>query len=81
MRDRSPWRIAMESLPCSYCGALPEESCRAPSGKSVPPHAARFYATPRCPVCHEMVPDGHPGALCERCALVRALELERMRRV
>ena len=74
---RATWRVVLESYPCPKCGAQPRQPCRTGSGRPTFPHADRARWGDRCPVCGQVVDNGHPGALCGRCALVRALEVER----
>lgn len=35
----------LRDMPCAYCGAKSGEPCRSVSGKAVPAHSKRFYAT------------------------------------
>lgn len=43
-RQKSLWRLTLESYPCSSCGAAPEKPCRSAYGARKPvatPHVAR----------------------------------------
>jgi len=73
------WRVVIESYPCPRCGAGPGKACRTAKGATTYiPHAARERVIDRCPLCGARIPAGAlPGDLCERCALVRSLEVER----
>lgn len=76
---RAPWRVVFETYPCPTCGAEAGHVCVTTGGRQADlPHAERTRLADRCPVCGVIVADrDDPGALCPRCALVRALETER----
>lgn len=78
------WRRILLGHPCPACNAKPGEKCRnLKTGAPVREfHAARANMPNRCRICGARLPadDPEPGGLCERCLLVRSLELERMRR-
>lgn len=77
--QRAVWRVVFESYPCPTCGVPAGASCRTTSGRIAGlPHAARTAMANRCPRCGVIVGrENDPGGLCDRCALVRALEVER----
>jgi len=77
--QRATWRVVFESYPCPTCGVPAGASCRTTGGRvSNIPHAERTRLADRCPRCGVIVSrDYNPGALCDRCALVRSLEVER----
>ena len=79
MAPREPmWRAAYLAYGCSTCNALPGEPCVTRAGKPTGFHVNRMRLGERCPVCGVMVGIvDEPGTLCDRCALVRALEVER----
>lgn len=78
MARKATWQQVFLSYPCPTCGAEPGEACMTTGGREAQlPHADRTRAANRCPTCGTIVNDGNPGALCARCALVRALEVER----
>jgi hypothetical protein len=76
------WLAAVMSYPCPTCEAEPNHPCITRNGTTAsPPHIARGHQRPRCVVCQVLLPQGDmEGMLCDRCALVRSLELERMTR-
>jgi ribosomal protein S27AE len=70
--------VVFLSYPCPECGAAPGEDCTTVSGRRAGlPHAERTRHADRCPRCGVIVGAEEPGQLCERCALVRSLEIER----
>lgn len=72
------WRLVFLSYPCPTCGAAPGEVCLTTKGKPYYEcHAERTRHANRCPRCGMITGADDPGALCERCALVRSLEIER----
>ena len=77
--EKAPWRVVFESYPCPACGVPAGTSCRTRTGHVADiPHADRTRLADRCPVCGVIVArDNDPAGLCDRCALVRALEVER----
>lgn len=82
MTDKAAWRIALESYPCRKCNAKPGERCRnLRTGCPVNGiHTARNDAAGRCQSCGIRIEADRvmaADALCARCALVRALEVER----
>lgn len=80
MGDRAPWHVIFLSYPCPMCGAHPGEECVTSGGNWAFPHADRTRLANRCPRCGVVVSAEEPGQLCDRCALVRALEVERATR-
>jgi hypothetical protein len=76
---RQYWRIVMESFPCKECNAAPGEPCYTKSGnQKTECHAVRWADAERCHKCGERLPaDYDPGELCDRCKLIRRLEIER----
>jgi DNA-directed RNA polymerase subunit RPC12/RpoP len=73
----APWWWVYLTYPCPKCGAPVGEVCQTPRGAAAQmPHAARTRYADRCPKCWTTV-DAGAGPLCNRCALVRALEVER----
>jgi predicted RNA-binding Zn-ribbon protein involved in translation (DUF1610 family) len=81
MADPDPWwLISILSYPCPRCGAKAGQRCRTKAGgQTATPHAARGQERRRCRHCQVILPaDQDLGdVLCSRCALVRALEVER----
>lgn len=79
MTGKSAWRAVFQSYPCPTCGALPGEVCTTTGGRVADiPHVDRTRNADRCPRCGTITGAGaDPGSLCGRCALVRALEIER----
>jgi len=76
--EKAAWRAVFESYPCPTCGVPKGASCRTTSGRVADiPHAERTRLANRCPRCGVIVSGDDPGALCDRCALVRSLEVER----
>jgi len=73
------WAAVFLTYPCPTCGAGPGEPCQTASGRVADiPHAGRTRNADRCPRCGSITgAEAEPGALCARCALVRALEVER----
>jgi hypothetical protein len=80
MERRAGWHVVFLSYPCPSCGAKPGEECITTGGRWAFPHADRTRQANRCPSCGAVVGAENPGALCDRCALVRALEVERATR-
>jgi len=78
-RGKSLWRLVVMSYPCPTCDAAPGMPCMTSTGNPKwEHHAARALDLERCPKCGAWVgANEDPGALCNRCALVRALEIER----
>ena len=78
-RRKAPWRLVFLSYPCPTCGAAPGELCLTVGGREYAEcHAERTRHAQRCPKCGaHLSAEADPGALCDRCALVRALEIER----
>lgn len=74
-----PWWVAiLESYPCPTCGALAGHRCRTGSGQVAPtPHADRAREADRCTKCGRRLEPGHGDTLCDYCAAIRRLELER----
>jgi DNA-directed RNA polymerase subunit RPC12/RpoP len=79
-KQRAAWRAVFLGYECPRCGAKPNEDCRSEGGKrQTMVHAARTRTADRCPRCGVHVGiDGEPGTYCQRCALLRALEIERV---
>lgn len=80
--DKAAWRIALESYPCQKCNAPAGSPCRnLRTGWPVHNiHAARTNDAGRCQKCGIRIEADRvmaADALCARCALVRALEVER----
>lgn len=75
----SQWREIVESYDCPTCGAKRGERCITHTGNEFPEcHAARGGQAIRCRRCRGRLPaDAEYGDLCDRCAQVRALEVER----
>lgn len=73
------WRELVQSYPCLECGAGPGEPCVTKGGNSkYECHAIRSHVMDHCPKCGaRMAADAQPGEVCDRCALVRRLEIER----
>lgn len=72
------WRTVIESFPCPKCNAKAGEPCRTQKGAKTSPHAMRGTGADRCPKCNERLPsDAEPWELCDRCRLIRHLEIER----
>jgi hypothetical protein len=74
------WLTSILSYPCPRCDAKPGQRCRTKGGGLTgTPHAARGQERRRCRHCQVVLPaDQDMGdELCARCALVRALEVER----
>jgi len=71
--------LVFMSYPCPTCGVGPGVRCVTVSGaESNTPHVDRTRHATRCPKCGAIVSaELDPGKLCDRCALVRSLELER----
>lgn len=80
-RKPDPWWLAaILTYPCTRCGAKAGQRCRtAAGGATVTPHAVRGQERRRCRHCQVVLPNDQDLAevLCSRCALVRALEVER----
>jgi hypothetical protein len=77
---KAAWRLVLLSYPCPDCGAAPGEPCTTRTGRAAQDyvHAARTRDAGRCPRCGVRLPaDAEPGDLCDHCALVQSLELER----
>lgn len=79
-KQRAAWRQVFLGYPCPRCGAGKGEDCRSDSGKRQQMvHASRTHTADRCPRCGQHVGiDGEPGTYCQRCALLRQLEIERV---
>lgn len=73
------WRAIQQSFPCKECGAPPGEPCRTKNGHlKYECHAIRWEGADRCHKCGDrLAADQEPGELCERCKLIRHLEIER----
>jgi hypothetical protein len=73
------WRQVYLTYPCPTCGVKKGYPCLTTGGRRrYECHAARAENADRCPECATRLPaDAEPGDLCERCRLVRALEVER----
>jgi predicted RNA-binding Zn-ribbon protein involved in translation (DUF1610 family) len=81
--NKGRWRLVLLSYPCPDCGAGPGELCTTRSGRPAHDyvHAARVQDAPRCGRCGTHLPaDTEPGDLCDYCAMVQALQVERFRR-
>jgi hypothetical protein len=78
-QKRARWRLVYLSYPCPVCIAAPGEDCITATGKlKREVHADRARQGNRCPRCGALTSsDNEPGQLCDRCELVRALEVER----
>jgi ribosomal protein S27AE len=76
---KATWRLVFLSYPCPACGAAPGHVCMTTGGRPYGEcHAARTRHAGRCPKCGSVVSaELDPGSLCDRCALVRSLEIER----
>jgi hypothetical protein len=76
------WRVLFQTYPCPTCGADVGEECTTRGGNPAwVAHAARARHGARCPVCATLLPaEADPASLCDRCALVRSLEVERATR-
>lgn len=81
--EQSPaaWRQILLSYPCTSCGAPPGHPCLTRSGNTYAAfHVARGRAGTRCVKCGTRLPaDKEHGNLCEYCAHIRALDMERYR--
>jgi hypothetical protein len=78
---RAAWRTWAESSECPVCFAQPGEPCITVHGNRTDPHASRLEKAGRCAKCGARVPaDEGPGALCDRCQLLRDLNTERARK-
>lgn len=77
---RAAWRAVYLTYPCPSCGADPGADCTTSSGKRADVvHAGRTQHSARCPRCSDVLAaDDEPGALCQRCRLLRSLEIERV---
>lgn len=73
------WREVVQSYPCPECGSGPGDPCITKNGNAkYECHAIRAASVDRCPKCGgRMSADIEPGELCDRCAQVRRLEIER----
>lgn len=78
-RAKAVWRLVFLSYPCPSCGAPPGRLCITTGGHEYAEcHAARTRDAGRCPRCGTVVSaELDPGSLCDKCALVRSLEIER----
>lgn len=77
---KAPWRLVLLSYPCPDCGAGPGDPCVTAGGNPAHDyvHAARTRDASRCPRCGVRLPaEAEAGDLCDHCALVQALEVER----
>lgn len=76
---QADWRALLYSYPCPTCGAQPGDPCLTYNRKKAQtPHAARTRHGARCPRCNALIAwDSMPGDLCDHCALIRSLEVER----
>lgn len=77
---KAAWTLVALSYPCPTCDARAGEDCVTRTGRPTrgQVHVPRGQDVKRCPRCGARLPaDDEPGALCSRCALVRALEVER----
>jgi hypothetical protein len=75
------WLAAVLSYPCPKCGAAPHDPCTTKTGtRASTPHAARGQERRRCRLCQVLLPQDQDleDVLCGRCAMIRALELERI---
>lgn len=73
-----PWHLILRSYPCESCGAGPGQQCVTESGRPTMEHAARQHLVGRCPRCATWMDADHAiGTLCDRCKLLRSLEIER----
>lgn len=78
-RGKAQWRLVFLSYPCPTCNAAPGEVCITTGGYPYAEcHVERTRHAARCAHCGTHISaESDPGALCDRCALVRALEIER----
>ena len=81
-QSKAAWREWAQSYECPVCWAQPGEPCITVKGNRTDPHASRTRATARCSKCGTPLHSGHdePGALCDRCQLLRDLNTERARK-
>lgn len=77
--SKAAWRLIRMSYPCPVCGAGPGDPCMTTAGNVYTEcHAERSRQATRCAKCRAILSaEAEPGDLCDRCALVRSLEVER----
>lgn len=82
MNEQSPaaWKAILLSYPCDSCGAPAGQPCITRNGNRYDAfHVARGRAGSRCSKCGTRLPSTlDHGSLCDYCAHIRALELERI---
>jgi hypothetical protein len=73
------WRAIMETYDCPTCNAKAGHHCTTTGGKvRYECHVARALDADRCPKCgSRLAALAVPGDLCDRCQMVRNLEIER----
>jgi hypothetical protein len=78
-RKKADWTVVRMSYPCLVCNAPPGEPCLTATGnRKNELHAERGREAQRCPKCGDRIAaDAEPVTLCDRCRLVRRLEIER----
>lgn len=80
-RGKGWWLAAIESYPCPTCGAGPGDPCLTYTGNEKnEPHVDRGRVGDRCTQCGSRIHANSDGPLCDRCELVRSLEVERSTR-
>jgi len=79
---KATWREVAESFECPTCFAQPGEPCITIRGNRSDPHSSRMTQASRCAKCGSRLRAGQddPGALCDRCQLLRDLNTERARK-
>lgn len=76
------WRQILMSYPCPDCDAAPGQPCITTGGRQAIDyvHAARSRDAMRCPKCGQrLTAEAEAGDLCDKCQLMRGLEVERYR--
>lgn len=77
--EKAPWHLTILSYPCPDCGAGPGQNCVTANGNpKTEEHVARARNGARCPKCNTRLgADSLPDDLCDKCALLRSLNVER----